>query len=407
MTKHVVIVHQGEDLPVDEGYAPLRYGRLATTLREQGYRVTRLSPSFSHFRRAQRSPIAPNFESEEGHVHLVPTRSFVSSISAARFGFIADFTRGTFRFVRDNRDNIDAVLVGVPPPGAVSAVRAGLRGRSDGHRPRVVADIRDVWPDCLAVGGREKLEPLFTTIGRGLSQELRLADAVSAASLPMLQWAPRRPEMKVIPLGMGSGRFDPNQVPSAETPLRVCFISNHTAGFDFVPVLQGWRRFVQDLPITIGHPTAEFVFVGAEPADEDAHRLAVNDPTVVFLGRIPPSTIGGTLSGFDVGLAPTAPRFADSLGNKVFDYFASGLHVPHTILPEASENLDGLGLGTYVPLESDAWAEYFTWAATNLSQLRSTRTERIATAEKQFGIPAVANDLISYLGVREPAPPPQ
>ncbi len=392
MARHIVIVHQGEDIPGDPGYAPLRYGRLAAFLTAEGVRVTRLVPSFRHLNREQRSADQPDSsgDSAEGAVHVVPTTGYDGSLSIGRARFTADFIRGAAKYLRQNRHHIDATLVGIPPPGMVLAARLAL-----GRHARLVADVRDVWPDCLAVGPRASWEPYLKGIGRLVSQELRASTATLAVSQPMLDWVPNRSATAVVPIGMAGKSLAPENFADATDSLRVCFISNHTLGFDFVPVLRGWREFVDGLDGNERRP--ELVFVGAEPADPEAHELALRTDSVHLAGRIAPSEVGATLSRFDVGLAPTTPRFGDSLANKVFDYLGAGLFVSHSMDPAVSRALDQEQLSEHVPLRSDAWTGHFRELHSNRVGLREGRLERLAWAEALFGQKTTTETLAGYV----------
>ncbi len=377
MTVRVVIVHQGEDIPGDENYAPLRYGRLAAALTADGVEVTRLVPSFRHLNREQRST-NQELLSQEGAVHVVPTASYEGSISLGRARFTTDFVTGAARYLHQNRHFIDATLIGVPPPGMVAAGRLAL-----GPKRRLVADVRDVWPDCLAVGPRASWEPMLKVVGRLVSQEMRLATATVAVSQPMLDWVPARAATAVVPIGMAGKPLKSENFPEADSSLKVCFISNHTLGFAFIPVLRGWSDFVDSLQPD--DPEPEFAFIGAEPAEPAAHELASRLPSVRFAGRVGPDQVGGMLSRFDVGLAPTTPRFGDSLANKVFDYLGAGLFVSHSMDPAVSQSLDQAKLAKHIPLVAADWAEHFANLHANRSTLRVKRIARLAQAEALFG----------------------
>ncbi|MEM7337898.1 MAG: hypothetical protein AAF467_04560 [Actinomycetota bacterium] len=387
---NVVIVQQGEDVPSDPGYAPLRYGRLGTLLTERGHDVTRISPSFSHFRREQR-PSGEQY-SEEGRHVILPTGSYGASISKGRAQFTAQFLGGIRGYLKEHKDRLNVAILGVPPPGVVSSARTAL-----GPRFPILADVRDLWPDAFAVGPREKWAPVATRAGRVFSQELRLATTVTAVTKPMLDWAPKGKRFDVIPIGMSQRDLDPALLPPVEAPLQVCFVSSHSHGFDFLPVLKGWRRYVQDLGDSGHAGRPRFVFVGASPSDEGAQEAADVDPTVEQPGRIPADQVGPTLNGIDIGLYPSRDSWSYSLGNKVFDYLSSGLYLVHSIEPEVAETLDANDLGQRCEPTSDAWHAAFTDLHARREQLRLQRKARIDAADALFGAGATTTRLADLL----------
>lgn len=388
----IVIVHQGEDVPGDPGYAPLRYGRLAEALTEQGHNVVRISPSFSHARRSPRQ--AGVTSSVEGTHLVVPTVGYDGSMSRGRAVFTAQLLQGVFRYLRSERSTIDVVLVGVPPPGLATTARLAV-----GRRVPVLGDVRDLWPDALAVGRLEKWAPVARLGGRVISQELRLATATTAVTEPMLRWIPERSRGEVVPIGMSDRDLEPHLLPLAGVGLRACFVSGHSHGFGFKPVLEGWNRFVGE--VTAAGESDEsapvLTFIGAAPSDSGALALAEADSTVDLVGRVTAVEVAPRLNGADVGLYPSLPSWAYSLGNKVFDYMSSGLYLLHSIEPGVAADIDGAGLGRHVAPTADDWFKAFLDLHRGRQELRAQRTDRIATARSRFGPEATTGRLCQLI----------
>ena len=384
----VVIVHQGEDLPSDDGYEPLRYGRLALALREHGAHVTRISPSFSHFRRAQH--LEPCTTSDEGDHVVVPTVGYGASISKDRAIFTRQLIAGASAYVREHRSDIDVVVAGMPPSGLVTALR-----RAGGSELAIIADIRDLWPDALAVGDRKKLAPLFELFGRAFSQEVRQANAVTAVTDVMRDWAPASMSAETIPIGMRIRHVDDSKRPGADVGLRAGFISNHTHGFDFDVLLEGWRQFAE--PLHGQHDEPRFAFIGATPTTSRAQSLLDKEPTIESLGTIAPAEVANTLGGFDIGVSPSTPEWEYSLGNKIFDYLSVGQFVLHSLEASTSAALDNASLGQHVERTADAWRDAFREAHDRRAQLRAERARRIEVADELFGQSATSGRFIELM----------
>lgn len=366
----------GEDVPSDEGYRPLRYGRLALHLRGLGYRVVRISPSFSHFRREQRNP--GQFESEEGTHVVVQTGGFEATIGVDRAKFIGQFMSGTRSYLRSASLDDSLVIVGVPPTGMIANVRATV-----GRDTPIIADVRDLWPDAMAVGRASWLEQPFRIIGRATSRELLLADEVVAVTEGMAAWAPKSTGATTIPIGL------PQVKASDASPsdgLRACFLSNHTHGFDFDTVLASWQDFARQQSADV-----RLDFIGAEPQTPVARALVDEDESIGALGRILPEDLPNTLATYDLGLVPSLPEWSYSVGNKVFDYLASGLVVLHSMQDGVSDEFEANGLGSFVPLTQGDWTKAFEAAASAITSSRPERAERIERAEALYGIEAVCS----------------
>lgn len=383
----IVIVHQGEDVPGDPGYVPLRYGRLAEALTARGHSVVRISPSFSHARRTSR-PTEASSSAEGAHV-IVPTSGYVGSMSRGRAVFTAQLLSGAYRYLRAERSTIDAVVVGVPPPMLAATAKLAV-----GRRAPVLADVRDLWPDALAVGRLERFAPAAQLGGKIISQELRLASMTTAVTEPMLRWIPAAAQGEVVPIGMSDRQLDSTLLPPPDAGLRVCFVSGHSHGFAFRPVLEGWCRFqVEVSRLGEAKPDPQLTFIGAPPSDDGALALAEADPTVEMVGRVPASEVVARLNSMDVGLYPSLPSWAYSLGNKVFDYLSSGLYVLHSLEPGVGTEIDRDGLGRRVDLAADEWHKAFGQLHRDRGLLRNARQSRTASAQLVYGPEATSGRL--------------
>lgn len=386
--KSIAIVHAGEDTPMDDGYVPLRYGRLATELRARGDEVVRIGPTFSHFRRTQRS--AGTHRSDEGTHVLVPTCSYNSSFDPQRARYFVQLVRGAMRELRARSNDLDAVVLGVPPPGVVTACRSAV-----GPDVGLLADVRDLWPEAFAVGRRKQFMAAAEVGGTILSQDLRGADAITAVTQPMLDWAPDVPAKRhVVPIGLQRKPIERDHLPPNDAPLQVCFLSNHSHGFDFVPVLEAWQQYCAS--IHNGH-SASMGFIGCEPHTERERSLASNDATVRFHGRLAPDQVAATLSAYDIGLAPSTLEWAHSLGNKIFDYLAAGLYILHSIDPTAIAEVETRDLSRGCDRSTESWLTAFRELDAERSTLRSERETRIDRADASFGQRATAGALIDLI----------
>ena len=381
----IAIIHHGENVPGIDGYKSLRYGRLAEELTNKGYRVIRISPSFSHSRRVQR-PIGKSTSSEGEH-YVVPTTGYTSNFGLKRLQFIFQLNIGAAKAMKELKNDLDVVIVGVPPPGVLITCRLVL-----GLSFPIIADVRDIWPDAFAVGSRKKWKYIAQGIGKIVSREMLLADRVTIVSEPMRNWVPSKCQTTMIPLGMSHSNSLQHHNNRSEAALRVCFVSNHTAGFDFLDLMNGWCRFCEEVE---GSPL--LTFVGAKPTDPEFCEIVARCENVEFLGRVMPSSVNGILCTYDVGLAPCSVEWEYSLGNKVFEYLATGLVVAHTINPEITKTMDSLKLSTHCERSQSSWHEAFHKLHEERNFLRVHRADRIKKADKLFGRAATTKAFLAEI----------
>lgn len=388
----VLLAQMGEDVPADDGYVPLRYGRLAEDLTARGDRVVRVTPTFSHFRRSSR-PAGIRWSETEGEHVVVATGTYGSSFDPRRVRFFGQYVTAVARELRSRRHEVDVAVLGLPPPSIVTACRAVV-----GRSVPLIADVRDLWPEALVVGRSERLMPAAEIGGNVISQELRLASAITAVTQPMLDWTPSPGvPRRLIPIGLQPRTLDPLSMPAADAPLQACFLSNHAHGYDFVPVLEGWARYVSSLPAD-RQGEARLCFIGVEPATEREREMVAAEPTAQFLGRVKPEELTTLLSGFDVGLAPALPEWEASVGNKVFDYLSAGLVMLHSITPTDTAAMDAEGLARRCPLTIEAWVDAFAAMTPDaLADLRAGRKQRIDLADQMLGRRATTGVFIELI----------
>lgn len=380
------IVHHGENLPNRSGYVPLRYGRLAEDLTDRGATVVRVSPAFNHLHRDWNAECG---RSSEGEHVLIDTPEYGASFSISRADFLRRFVTGSGRYLSERDGQFDAVLVGVPPPGMVRRV-----SRSVSSDVAVLADIRDIWPQALAVGKLRALHGVASIGGFLLSQEMRVADAVTAVTPAMAAWAPKSVQVKMLPLGMDDRPDVPSRRPEQGAAISACFLSSHIHGYDFVPLLKGWSEYTS----TLGNAEPRLAIVGPSSVPEEltteAARLGVK---LEVTGRVPANEVHSLLNEFDVGIAPATKEWGHSLGNKIFDYLSAGLYVLHTLDPATGAVIDDIDCGTRVDGSVAGWSKAFVALNSEKEEFRASRSERIERSVRVFGRNATTNQFLELL----------
>lgn len=352
----ILIVQFGEGVPVDANYRTGRHGRLARYLTELGHDVTRVAPSFRHDSRTQRE--LGEFHSNEGRAVIVPTASYQSNRGIERVRFIADLIRETVSVVRVHKP--DVVLAGTPPPGMVAAVRTAA------PRARVVADVRDLWPDALAPSRNSATGMVAAGLGRLLRTELYFASAAVGISSAMVNRVPSVRRGPVIPIGIDETMVGGDH-PEPQGPVQICFVGNIGYQLDFEPLLQALTQ--------AAHPWRLDIYGRGPRVKEIQDRIADLDGAS-FRGELAPSQVPIVLARYDVGVVPRVEGFGTAMSNKVFEYLGAGLRVFFRLEPGVGDELIATGLGELCTTAAD-WLEALELQAASLEHYRGERQTRI------------------------------
>lgn len=376
----VAIVHYGEHVPTEEGYLPLRCGRLANYLHDRGVEVTRISPSFTRRGQQQRPMSWSGTKTDEGLILLAPTRSYDSSRGWDRLHSVRDFNSGAAKLLKDQPTQ-DLVIVGVPPPGLIQSVRSAI-----GPDVPILADIRDLWPDALLPNrsAGQILAPSVRGFGRLLAQEMRLATAVVGLSSTMLARAPRHLRSQVIPIGMTSSPQDFSELwPRPGDDTSFVFVGTFAPLFDFRSLFEGWWLLRQKHPELADR--ASMTLIGAGQRQVEVSDYTRNLAGVDLAGWFNTDQIPRLLAGCDIGIIPTRQGQGITLGNKANEYLDAGLYVLNSLEHESAEDLQLPRLGWRVASTPEGWAAGFARAIEQTEQLRRSRRQRLETARSLFG----------------------
>ena len=387
--KRIAVIHYGEHVPLDDGYRPARMGRLSQLLVDRGAVVERLVPTFSGVARRQRPESWSGINTDEGRVQMIPTPAFSSSRSLARAEFLRSFASGVGKRLSEIGP-IDLAVVGYPPPGVVRSARSAC-----GARTRIIADIRDLWPDAILPASPLFSSVLGPSIGKLLAAELRLADSVVSVSDTMLKRSPARNRATAIPIGVNSIDHDAlaEAAPSPVAPMSVVFVGTLTQLFDFEGLFAGWEEFCADKP----QSAAELTIYGSGDRESEVRALLDGLPQARFGGWVDSKDVPSVLASADVGVAPTRSGQGTTLSNKVLEYLSVGLHVAHSLEPAVDLGIESPTAACRVGAEL-GWADAFRQAECKLSTLRADRPGRVAQAHSRFGEKAINGawlDLIS------------
>ena len=347
------IVSTSDPVPyVDRGQRLCRYGRLATTLAENGHEVLFWASSFDHMTKKHRcaGPLtckpAPHL-----WVELLKAPAYPSNVSWRRVRHNRSLARSFLMRAGELKDKPDLIFTSIP---CLEMAEAATEHALKLHIP-VVVDIEDIWPDLYLTALPQFLVPLGRAIlwteFRRARRLLQRAAAVTAVSQTYLHWALKlagrvpKPRDGVYPLGFPEAvRPSREQLELQAEELRrrygltpdrfvAVYVGQFGSCYDLETVVAAARLLEQ------ASPHIHFLLAGTGDKEsllkQRAHRLG----NVTFTGWLDQAGIMPVLQIAQVGLAAYTDRATQSLPFKPFEYMAASLPIISSLSGELADLL--------------------------------------------------------------------
>jgi glycosyltransferase involved in cell wall biosynthesis len=346
----VWLLHIGEELPVDGGGRPFRYGYLARALEERGHQVLRWAPTFRHATKTQRFSTDRREQVSRNYaIQFVHAPGYCRNVGLERLRTYRVLGR-RFREIAGREPPPDIIVAAIP--SLEWAAGAAEYGRA--HRVPVVIDVRDLWPDVFLNAlptaarraGRLALVPYYRLARRACRQ----ADAIAAVSQSYLDWALRlacrtqQPRDMVAPLGF---ELDPAPVDLLRDSLAVLrsrginpalptclFAGLFERSYDVETVVEAARRLDAS-----GRTDLQFILCGDGAKMPTVRRRARELLNVHLLGWVDAPMLEAARSISSIGLCAYAADATQSLPNKPFEYMAGRLAIVSSLPGEMPDLL--------------------------------------------------------------------
>ena len=403
------IVNPFDDIP-GEGLPPLRYWSLARVLAARGHDVTWWTATWSHRRKAARTPPLTIRDDENFAVRLVAVRPYTRNVSLARIGSHRDFGRTFERLASEGvasgqLERPDIILASLPPlEGPEAAAR--LAKRLDAV---FVCDVMDAWPETFArilpgpAWFRRTIAPmLLSGMEKRRHSVLAAADAICAQSDTLLARSTRpaaaatspRPQ-HVCHLGAylqeypEPRRLSPTEIDShdpaaaaAAPPLQCVYAGTLEAGQDLDALVAATRL------LTSAGCSAEIHVAGTGALEGRlrAAAAAMNGSTrIVVHGLLPRAEYVKRLAESDVGLVLVKPETLVAVPYKACDYAAAGLAIVNSLPGELERLIADHAAGlTYKAGDAASLARAITAFAADRKLLDECRQGSRRLAEAVF-----------------------
>lgn len=350
------LITVGEPLPLPGHTERLwRTGLLAHRLAERGHRITWWTSTVDHFTkrhftaRSERREVRRNLELQFLHGVL-----YTRNISFARWRNHRQIAEEFTRLAAD-APSPDLIVCSYPTLElSAAAVRFGRE-----RRVPVLLDVRDLWPDEMAMRLPSPLRPfsrlLFWSMYRDARYALRGADGILAISSKYLRWAlghagrSQHGQDHVFTHGYPDRQPQPQTLSPAAVAAElgldprhrvVWFVGTFVGSIDLGTVIEAARLVQQELPLT-------FVLTGSGEKEGEWRRQAAGLGNVLFTGWVDQDRLAALASLAWAGLAAYKAGALMSLTNKLFEYMAYGLPILVALPGEARELVEEADCGVF------------------------------------------------------------
>ena len=335
--KHVVVIKDGELLPIQKNSPCLRMGSLAAQLVSNGYQVTWLATTWSHQFKETIDDAGEYSVSNNYDIVLLECGSYQKNVSAERLRHHSKFAKRISTWLNQLETKPDLILSAYPIPSAAAAAACFAK---ENDIPFVL-DIRDLWPDVFIDKLGKLLSYLATPVlaaqTRDLKTALSAAVAVTAVSQKYLQWGidntPKNldhdKQFLFYPIGAqknnSSGDFGDSelnaQFDSISDKIIFAFLGSFGKSYDLNIIVETACRYDE-----IGQTDIHFCVAGDGEQRKIIEAAAKKLPNLSYLGWLTSDQTAAFLKWSDVGIMPLQ-SVSGTFPNKPFQYMAASLPI--------------------------------------------------------------------------------
>ncbi|HXG70764.1 MAG TPA: glycosyltransferase family 4 protein [Gemmatimonadaceae bacterium] len=398
---------------LDKKLRPMRMTLLAEALQGRGHTVTWWMSTFTHgastFTASSETPLT---SSSGVRVHLLPSRGYKRHLSLAR---VIEHRRTAAQFSQRAlaEEQPDIILSALPTIELCSAAAAYARATN----VPLVIDVRDWWPDALALSMPRLIRPIVRAavfpLQRQVSQAFRTAAAVTGITDEFVDWGVAKSGRKrgaldrAFPFGYPEevmGEVDRATATSfwkekgltlsTKEPI-IAFAGTFGRAHDIPVVLRAAELLEQR-----GSP-ARFVLCGSGERLQDYRSRAASMKNVLLPGWVSRAQLHALLerAAVAVNCVPLRDDYLNSINNKPAEYLRFGL--PLVVSPGESvlgRLVEESACGLTVPHgQADKLADALE-EIINTDQLRSEMMRQSrALYERQFQAGTVYRGMAMHL----------
>ena len=338
----VWVLKNGEPWPSNDGHRLMRAGRIVETLLERGHRVTWWTSGVEHLTKTYRGHGAWDL-SDRLRLIALPGVSYSGNVSLRRYLNHRQVAR-KFTAAAPAEPRPDLVVAALP---CHHFARAGVRFAQSVGTASVV-DFRDLWPEVFqsVLPGR---------LGRMLLRsEFATRDACMAGATAIVGVSPGYVDRALRAAGRAAGPLDrhfyvggdrpppaPAEPPAVLGPVRgkklLVYAGSAGQSYELELVLAAAKV------LSTTRDDFHVLLCGSAPRSLGAGLR--EHPAATATGWLGAAHLAAVLGASWAGIVPFRAGATQSVPNKVFDYFASGLPVVSSLEGEMWDLVEQLQLG--------------------------------------------------------------
>lgn len=331
MEKTVVLVNRAMYLPGEGGYKRTMY--LYDMMRKMGHNPILLTSDFNHYSKKPRDVDKFRAEYPEySDIVFLHTRTYSKNISLQRKLAENDWKEAVKRWISENSDHTDAVMLSMPDMDTILAVNKICKKKGID----VIIDVRDLRPEAFKVLLKNELLYKVATYPMKLKADkaYACADILFAVSEEYLNRGDVEESKarikKAIYIGAVLDKFDAGvrryekDITKPVDEIWLIYAGTLGTSYDLVTVIDAVNILKEK---KYDGKRLKFIVLGQGP-DRDAlatHARETGATNVEFVGFVEYEKMAAYLSKSDVTINAIKRRASQSIINKVADYFSAGI----------------------------------------------------------------------------------
>ena len=302
--KRVLLINDAVYLPGEGGYKRTMY--LFNMMLELGYDVTLLTGDFNHYAKKNRNVEKfrkdyPEYNDNLVILHKIP---YKKNISLLRYFSDRNFAYKEAKWVKNNKDKFDIVLLDMPDIDAIIKTDKVLKNTNKA----IVVDVRDLHPEALKVVFKNPLVYNVLTFPMKMraNKAYACADEFVAVSKEYLDRGlacnKKSKNPQVVYLGSALELFDEgieiyrDAIIKEQNEFWITYVGTIGASYDFRTIITAMSKLKSK------YPHLKFKILGQGPEEKELQSFAkkIGASNVDFLGFMDYSKMAAFLSKTDI-----------------------------------------------------------------------------------------------------------
>lgn len=339
--KSVLLVTNFVSIPGEKYYNRTLY--LYDLLTQKGYNVTMITCVFNHYDKVFRN--ISKFTTEYPHYNFIFLKApgYKRNISLKRIINHKIFVINLKKWLEVHGRQYDVIYATMPTQESVNVTGKYCYAN---NIPFII-DVRDLWPEAMKLVIKQQWlqNILFWNMKRLANKAYSQADEIVAVSNEYLQRALKANNKSknpaVVFLGSTMERFDNginlnyDKIPKPDNEFWIIYIGTLGVSYDVKTLISAYN----ELKIK-GYSSMRLKILGKGPLEEEFKEYAQKiNADVDFLGYMDYEIMAAYLKKSDVAVNAIKRNAAQSIINKVADYFSAGIPVLNGSLCKEMQDL--------------------------------------------------------------------